>query len=225
MKIPKKTTKSRIKKAVVKPKRRSVKPLPPAKKPVKNCHHPDVAHQVEEAFMAGGIQYYRFKNEYQMPTGRYKWVMNYLHEVDLRMSLETMRAYMQNLRNLLNGGKRGIIDITEISKIIISIESRLNLAFEPETVKRLASVTYFDDMEALDGYDMEYNRKKRQIWEESGTLDFFLTNPIAELLNLNNFSPEALQEYMKETVEILENPIFDPLRQQQENTSESGTNQ
>lgn len=161
-----------------------------------------------------------------MPTGRYKWVMNYLREVDLRMSLETMRGYMDIIKKTLNGGKKGVIDLFEVSKVVHSIETRLNLAFEPETVKRLASVTYFDDTEDLRGYDLEHNKKKRQLWDEAGSLDFFLTNPIAELLGLNNFSPDGLQEYMRQAMEALkESPIYDPLTYQPASTFENGTNQ
>ncbi len=158
----------------VKRKRRPVKPvLTEIKRPVLNCHHPDIAHHVEEAFTAGDVTYYRFKKEYQMPTGRYKWVIAFLREVDLRMSLETGNAYLDAIERQLNGAGKGKIDLGEIWKVVHAMRTRFKLGFEPDTVKRLASVTYFDDREDLSGYDQEHCRNKIKVWDEAGTLDFF----------------------------------------------------
>src|ERR1700749_216159 len=224
MKTPKKTKKSRIKKAVSKPrKRKPVKPPVAVKKPVRNAHHPDIGHMVEEAFKAGGVQYYRFKKEYQMPTGRYKWVLNYLKEVDLRIDLKTAKGYLEVIETQLNG-KKGSINLGEIWKVVHAFKSRLDLEFEVETVKRLASVTYFDDTEDLTGYDMAHAKNKMQVWPDSGTLDFFLTSPISDVLNLNNISPESLQEYLNDMKTMIYVPTFETPPSSEQNSSENSMN-
>lgn len=174
----------------------------PLAKPEFNINHPELADKIELAFTSGGRKYYRFISEYQMPTGRYKWVMNYLREVDLRMDLATMKAYMAEIIKCIDGSKKQI-DLINVFKVVTAIQSRLELAFEPETIKRLASVTYFDDSEDLSDFNMAKGEEKRKWWDKHNTLDFFLTSPIGELLGMKGISLESLQVYIQETTEIL----------------------
>lgn len=170
--------------------------------PVYNVHHPELRDKVEEVFRCAGKTYYRFKEEFQMPTGRYKWVLNYLREVDLRMDIELYKTYIKELKKHLDA-QTGKINLGEAWKIILNMESRANLAFEPEGVKRLASVVYFDETEALNGYSIKYNRQKMDFWDKHEFLDFFLTNPIAELLSLKDTSIESLEEYIQTSSMII----------------------
>lgn len=186
-----------------------------------NIHHPELADKIEHAFTVDGVKYYRFADEFRMPTGRYKWVMNYLREVDLRMDLGMMKAYMNELLASLNG-KKGMIDILTAGRIIHSIQTRLELAFEPESVKRLASVTYFDDTEDLSDFDPRKGEQKIKTWEKHKFLDFFLTKPISELLMLNGTSVGSLEAYIKEAQEIIKG-IYEPSIQSPENISKNGT--
>jgi hypothetical protein len=174
-----------------------------ARTPEFNINHPDIAHKVEEAFKSGGKQYYRFTEEHQMPTGRYKWVLNYLREVDLRMDIETFKGYLKDLKSALNPGEKQVIDLEKAWKTILNMESRANLAFEVEGVRRLASVIFFDESEDLSGYDLKYNKIKVKSWENNNTLDFFLTMPICELLGTKNISIESLEEFIQNSTEII----------------------
>jgi hypothetical protein len=205
-----------------KPKRRPVKPSKP--KPEFNINHPQVAHQIEFAFESAGTKYYRFGKEFQMPTGRYKWVMHYLREVDLRMDLDTMKKYMAGLKKILNGGTTGkMIQLGEAWKIVDKIEARLALAFEPAGIARLASVTFFDDTEDLSGFNFEYGSEKVDKWAKAGTLDFFLTSPIEDILNLKGISTQSLQEYIQEVNLMIQEMTLETPNPSQENLSEDGT--
>src|SRR5690349_12219217 len=132
------------------------------KKALYNIHHPDMAGNVEFAFECKGIKYYRATKDFILPTGRYKWVDATLSEVDIRMTLPTLRAYIGKLKKYLDGSNG--INLGEAWKIIYAMETRCELAFEPETVRRLASVTYFDETEDLRDYDQEYAQKKIKFW-------------------------------------------------------------
>lgn len=193
----------------------------PLAKPEFNIHHPELADKIELAFTSGGKKFYRFIAEYQMPTGRYKWVMNYLREVDLRIDLSTMKAYMAEIIKCIDGSKKQI-DLINVFKIVTSIQSRLELAFEPETIKRLASVTYFDDTEDLSDFSMQKGEEKRKWWDKHNTLDFFLTNPISELLGMKGISLESLQAYIQETTEILKELTLPVPQLSQEDILENG---
>lgn len=156
-----------------------------------NMHHADLADKIEFAFESGGTKYYQFVEEHQIRTGRYKWILAYLQEHDLRMTPETLSTYCDQMDASLNKGEIGKAFI-----IIEKIRGRTKLAFAPDTIKRLASVIYFDETEDLSDYRMDYGTKKIQKWDKDGTLSFFLTRPIRELLGLSDTSESALSNYL-----------------------------
>lgn len=179
------------------------------KEPPYNVDHPDFEGKIEAAFVAKGVTYYRFKHDYDMPVGRYKYVTNYLHQVDLRMTTSTLREYIKQIEAWLDGSKQHI-NPGKALILLKKMESRANLEFDVETVRKLASVVYFDDTEILSTYDFPHNRKKIQKWIDGNVLDFFLTRPISELLKLKNISISSLEEYVQwqeETIKILNSEL------------------
>jgi len=184
--------------------------------PMYNLHHPDLAGKTEFAFECGGVKYYRAIKEYILPVGRYKWIDATLNEVDIRMTMPLLRAFMAKLKKNLNGSNG--IDLGEAFKVIYSIETRCDLDWEPETVKRLASVVYFDETEDLRDYDIEYGQKKIKSWEQHNNYSFFLTRPIAELLNLSDTSETSLQKYIQQVQEILKDWTLEPESPSSENS-------
>jgi hypothetical protein len=177
-------------------------------KPVFNLHHEDIKHQVEVAFEVKGKKYYRFKKELQLPAGRYKYVYSMLRVTEFK--------------NVLNGGPKKIIAIGDLWKLINNLESRISLAFEPETVERLASVVYFDDTEDLSTWDRKHGLEKVAFWKANKSMDFFLTSPMGELLGVSGISIESLEEYIQTTTGIIQDLTFAPSSQSTENLSENG---
>jgi hypothetical protein len=172
--------------------------------PEYNMLHPDFAPMVEEAFTCGGKRFYRFKDEYRMPTGRYKYYYAYLREVDQRMSLEKLQEFTDAFETVLNGGEKGKgINLGRMWELVLNIKSRVKLAFEPQGVKNLAAVAYFDETEDLTSFNVAYGREKIKLWDDHGTHDFFLTKPIGELLSLNSSFTESLPQYLSQAEQIL----------------------
>lgn len=193
-------------------------------KPEFNCQHPDNAHLIERAFKAGGKVYYRFKEEKLIPAGRYKYIYAHLKEVDLRMNIETLKSYVNTFKDLLNGsGPKKIIQIGELWKLVLNLESRISLAFEPATVERLAAVIYFDDTEDLSTYDRKYGQKKIEHWKKNNVLDFFLTKPIGELLGLKDISVTSLEDYIQGATQMLQDLTLDQQKLSSENSSVNGS--
>lgn len=186
------------------------------KNPPYNIHHPDVSGNIEFAFECRGVKYYRAVKDYILPTGRYKWIDATLNEVDIRMTLPTLKAYISRLKKHLDGSNG--INLGEAWKVIYSMETRCGLGFTPETVKRLASVVYFDDTEDLRDYDQDYGQKKIKFWDDNNVHDFFLTTPIAELLNLKPGSEEYLLKYIQQADQIIKDLISEPGNPSSENT-------
>lgn len=135
-------------------------------------------------------------HEFRMPTGRYKFFDAYLLEHDLRMTQKMFNDYLDKIEAVLNG-RGGTIKLGDIHVLVHNMRTHAKLAFVPSTIKRLASVVYFDDTEDLRDYDPEYGEKKIADWETDDKYTFFLTRPITELLNLEGISPESLQTYMR----------------------------
>lgn len=188
--------------------------------PVYTLNHPEYATMVEEAFTCGGKKFYRFKEEYRMSTGRYKYYYATLKEMDMRMSLEKQQEFINAFKKVLNpeGKKKSVINMEDLWKLIFNMESRTKLAFEPQMIKQLAAVAYFDETEDLTTFDRHYGAEKVKLWESKNLYDFFLTKPIGELFNLSNTSTESLQEYLQTSEMILKELNSDLLKVSEENS-------
>lgn len=183
-----------------KPVKRTPKPLA---NPVYNIRHQDYAPLIEKAFKSGSVQYYKFIDDKMLPAGRYKYVYAALKEADLRLTRETLLEFVQIIKTELNGGpKRTTINVEMIWRAVLNLESRLALGFEPASIKRLASVLYFDETEDLTTYSKMHGMKKVELWEKNNTLDFFLTKPIVELFGLKDISVTYLEESIQVSSEI-----------------------
>jgi hypothetical protein len=176
------------------------------KEPPFNINHPDMQGRYEFAFEAGPLfrktKYYRAVKDYMLPVGRYKFIDARLYAAELKMNLKTLGDYMDVLEKHLDGSK-GVVTLSKAFEVIWAIRSRINLGFEPETIKNLAAVVYFDETEILNDFDEEYGNKKIKFWDQYDCLSFFLTMPMSELLNLTDTSEESLREYIAKASEII----------------------
>lgn len=173
--------------------------LKPKSRPEYTLNHPEYAPMVEEAFTCGGRRFYRFKEEFRMSTGRYKYYYNVLRELEMKLSLKDLQQFVDGFKTILEGGtKKKSISLENFWKMIINLESRIKLAFDIATIKRLAAVCYFDDTEDLTSFNEKYGDEKIKLWEHHNVEDFFLTRLIGELYGVKDFSPEALEQHLKE---------------------------
>lgn len=182
-----------------------------------NIYHPDYVGRVEEAFKCEGVTYYRMKHEFHLPAGRYKFLDAYLMEVEMRMTLDMLKAYLDRIETILNG-KAGVIKLSDIAVVVHNMRTHANLGFHPETIRRLSSVVYFDDTEDLRDFDKEHGTLKIQKWDSDGKLSFFLTRPIVELLNLQDISVESLTKFIQDQEEIIKELISGPQTPSSENS-------
>jgi len=195
----------------------------PLANPVRNIRHEDYAPLIEKAFKSGTVQYYKFIDDKMLPAGRYKYVYAALKEADLRMTLDVLKEFIKIIKTELEGGiKKQSVSMGNIWKAIINMESRVALDFEPASIKRLASILYFDETEDLTTYNKMHGMKKVANWEKNGTIDFFLTRPIVELLGLSGISTTSLEGYIQEREEIIQFLTADLQTLSSESLSESG---
>lgn len=190
----------------MKSQRRAKRKLPRGAKPVVsdkiyNIYHPELADKIEEAFTSGGIKYYNFKKDHEVRAGRYIIIANFLQEVFFRMDLETLRAYILRITSEIDGTK-GQINIGNALEFLGHMKALTNLAFESDTMYRLASAVYFDDKELLNTWDQKHNERKIEGWREDGTLDFFYKRPFSELTGLKNISVTDLRGFLEASVKL-----------------------
>lgn len=179
----------------------------------RTLYHPDFANKTEPAIKYAGVQYYRFKDDLDMPYGRYQYLASFIQAVEMRMNLKTLNAYLVKLDSALSGGK-GKIDIGDALVTLKQIKTRATISFDSDLAYSLASCIYFTDEEVLDTYEMDLNKAKIARWRELNALDFFMLSPIKELLGFRNISVTDLMTYL-----IKSEPMLVELRQAIDNPS------
>ncbi len=181
--------------------KRNPKPKAIKSEKVFNIHHPELSDKVEESFKSGGIQYYTFKKDTTIRYGRYLILQAFLQEVNFRMSTETLKTYIVKISEHLNGSK-GTINIGNALELLGHMKNLTELAFEPDTVYRLASCLFFDEHEDLRTWDKGHNEKKIRAWREEGTHDFFYDKLFQELTGLSDISETAITDYLDKVAEL-----------------------
>lgn len=180
-------------------KRKPVKPIVSDK--VWNIHHPELFDKVEASFKAGGKQYYTFKKDTTIRYGRYLILQAFLQEVNFRMSTDTLKNYIKVITEQINGSK-GTINIGNALEYLGHMKNLTELAFEPDTVYRLASCLFFDDSEDLRTWDKTHNEEKIRAWRALGTLDFFYDKLFQELTGLKSISQTAITDYLEKVGDL-----------------------
>lgn len=181
-------------------KRKPVKPVINDK--IYNIHHPDFYGKIEEAFQANGIKYFCFTGDTSMRYVRYVFLQNFLQEVSMRASLETLGNENRIITAHLDGSK-GTINIGKALEILSIQRQRYELSFEPDTVYRLASCIFFDETEDLRDWNKPHNENKIAGWKESHTIDFFFHRLFQELSGLKVTSKTALQNYLNVAPDLI----------------------
>lgn len=174
---------------------------------VKNLHHPDYIDKIEFAFEAGGVKYYNFKRDSDQRYGRYVVMQTFLQEYHLRVDIKTLQAEIKRLQTWLNpaidANGKGQLEIGKSLELLSIMEQRAQIAFEPDTVYRLASCLYFDEHEILHDYNAEYNEAKIKEWREAKTTDFFFHRLFQDVTGLMVTSKTGLENYLSSIPKLL----------------------
>lgn len=174
---------------------------------VLNANHPKIRPTITFAFKAAGVKYYHFTKDSETRYGRYIVLQAFLQEYYLRVDLKTLQANIRQLQKWLNPeiDKAGVgqLQLGKALELLSIMDQRANIAFEPETVYRLASCLFFDEHEILSAYDKVHNDKKITSWKEAGTVDFFFNELFKELTLLTVTSKEDLKAYLQKVPELL----------------------
>jgi len=151
-------------------------------------------HQVKEAFIYNGTQYYELVDIFDIPCQRAFACRDYLEELQMRCTREYLKAHVTAVQNILSGPS---INISKLATLNQQLQERLDLIIDTETVYKLASVYYFDASENPYNYSYKYGLEKIQSWKGAGeALDFFSLEPVRSLAGLTILSGEDLKVYL-----------------------------
>jgi len=137
-------------------------------------------HIIEWVFNVGGTDYYQFADVFNMSFERGLTAIAIYNELDMRCSRNYLLKHVEAVNSIL---KQPEIDIFKINALNEQMRQRLQLVTDVELLYRLASVVFFDKKENPNLYEQEYCEKKIAHWKaHKGVADFFLQQPIAELI-------------------------------------------
>ena len=134
---------------------------------------------IEFVVEIGGVQYFAYKDDMDMPEGRRRE----LEIVWLEYSAQADREYLLTVPEaILAAIDHNPVKLTDIAQIATDMRQKLAMTFDFSLYEKLASVLYFDINEDTSKYDVMVGNGKIAHWREHGGMAFFLSLPIKELL-------------------------------------------
>jgi hypothetical protein len=162
----------------------------------RQTEHPQFSHfsskgDIEKVFTSGGVQYYRFVNEANIPALRAMSAKDVYAELSFRTTSEHLKGTLLACRKLMDEGK-----YTQAAVLHDTLIQRLEYISHVDILYRLASVLYFDAFENVLDWDPVYNQRKVAAWQQNDDLDaFFLKTPIRALLPFADISKIDLASF------------------------------
>jgi hypothetical protein len=156
--------------------------------------HPDYKTVTQFVFDIDGTEYFEFKSLLDMPTLRYKKVIELIREAEMSVKSVDISKYLKDSIQYLNDG--------DLAKSIIIQNALIHLSsqfMETETYYRLFSCVFFTIDEDLSDYDEDYNEIKIDLFKKQKIGDFFFKEPMRKYLTQPNISPKDLELFLKLT--------------------------
>lgn len=148
-------------------------------------------HEVEECFSHGGIVYYKFVNEFNIPYERAMAALDIYTELEQRADAKYTRSAFESIIEYLRKGDN--INAGNVATFAIQ---RMDNICNADLMYNLAAVLYFDAHENPYTYDPVYCHKKAKAWQKDNDIEaFFLKTPLANLIPSFNSLQINIQNY------------------------------
>src|SRR3972149_2815579 len=135
--------------------------------------HPTLNKPIEFCFQIGAKRYYRFVNEYEIPQLRFKRLLNYYNEFQMKCDKDFLNDFADTILNCINVKPGDGIKLDKIITLCNELKYRLTWSFEPDQLYRLASAIFFVIKENVTDYDIKYNESKIERFKKKGMLLYF----------------------------------------------------
>lgn len=135
--------------------------------------------QIEYAFTSGGVNYFRFSSEVNIPFQRAIAARDILTEELWQIDPTVLRGWTESLIGAITNPKLSSEKkLFEIGILAHRLKEQMELSFSLVRQLKLATVMYFDEQENPLDYQYPYNKKKMDHWmKHNDVAGFFLNLP------------------------------------------------
>lgn len=132
--------------------------------------------QIEYAFTSGGVHYFKFTNEVNIPFQRAIAARDILTEELWQINPDFLKGWVEGVLGVVvNGSIKPDKKVFEIGVLTTRLKEQLDLGFSLVRQMKLASVVYFDEYENPLDYQHPYNQAKIKSWMANNDVPgFFL---------------------------------------------------
>lgn len=140
--------------------------------------------QIEFAFTSGGINYFRFSADVNIPFQRAIAARDILTEELWQVNPAVLQSWNEALiAMVINQKTPADKKLYEIGIMANRLKEQLSMSFSLTRTIKLASVMYFDEQENPLDYQYPYNAEKMKHWMANNDVPgFFLSLPDSELI-------------------------------------------
>jgi len=164
--------------------------------------------QIEYAFTSGGINYFKFSAEVNVPFQRAVAAKDIFTEELWQINPDFLRSWNNGLINLLmDKKKKDDKKLYEIGILASRLKEQMDMSVSLVRQLKLATVIYFDEQENPLDYQYPYNKQKLEHWMKHNDVQgFFLNLPeYAYLPSLTEYSTNFPTYLQAETLQSLNN--------------------
>lgn len=164
--------------------------------------------QIEYAFTSGGVNYFKFVSEVNVPFQRAVAARDIFTEELWQINPDFLRGWNNGLINLLmDKKKKDDKKLYEIGVMASRLKEQMEMSVSLLRQLKLATVVYFDEHENPLDYQYPYNKSKLNHWMEHNDVQgFFLNLPeYAYLPSLTEYSTNFPTYLQAETLQSLNN--------------------
>jgi len=137
--------------------------------------------EIVPAFDCEWVQYYQFKDSFNIPCLRALCALTYYNELSMRCDNEYLKLHCDFVEKVIADKKS--IDVGKLAIVNKNLKDRLNMIVPTDMVLKLASVVYFDKTENPYVYDYAYGLKKIELWRKQiKKYGFFFHQPLSQLI-------------------------------------------
>lgn len=162
--------------------------------------------QIEYAFTSGGVKYFKFVSEVNVPFQRAVAARDIFTEELWQINPDYLRGWNNGLINLLmDKKKKDDKKLYEIGVMASRLKEQMEMSVSLLRQLKLATVVYFDEVENPLDYQYPYNKQKLSHWMEHNDVQgFFLNLPeYAYLPSSTEFSMNFQTYLQGETIQSL----------------------
>jgi len=155
--------------------------------------------QIEYAFTSGGVNYFQFVADLNIPMERANAALDIYRELEYGINPTILTAHTIAIEKLLMDSKvKPEKKIMEMAILNNRIKERLGLAVSIQLNIKLATVKYFDETENPLGYQFPYNQEKIKHWMKHNDIaTFFLMLPQNQFLPSGPEFEKSLKTFME----------------------------